>query len=1133
MAGRLLKFVLGLLAGLSLLTAGGAWYLTTDSGSEWVAGHASLYTGHDIRIDGGISLRFSPPGVSLREVSASHPATGAQAATWLEAGAVSLGLSSLSWPPASDAPLRITVRDARLDVSRLADLRDEDADPPRVKPIPPFAILARFEAVHLHWPNRKLPALRVQRASVDADPGRGIRAGIEAMLGRKPVNARFAVTLGGPVSAERVPGRVDGRVDFAGLNVELGGTIADLARLGGLDIELAAAGDIAAQAGVSTAFTEQIVNGRLAGDWGDLAFEMSDLRARTGNGRVALSGTLRQQHDRIVIEAAEVDARTEDLAAFLGDFGVESAVTSPASVRGGFAGNYDGVDVDALEFVLGDGLATLRATGRLARDDTHGVRVEAGQLSLQAADTGRLFDALGASSSRVSGRLAATARVHGPWRRLSVEDLAVELGQGVATLRGTGRLTRPGRGETLVEAGTLSLQAADAGPLVTALGATSSPVSGRLDASVELAGPFRRLSLDGFTADLGDGALEASGQGELAVVGNGSALRLQWDARATDLSGAVPLVPLPEWFGGSATAAGELHWREGRVSLADLDARFTGVRGTAKVAGEVSNVVELVAPRLRVELDAGDDRTPGVEELSLDVSLPGGLDQPAQVTMNARLRRGRLGFDGSMDLPRERRGISGDFRFEVDAGWYKGRGPGKDGAVVLAGRVENGDLGERRFEATAAIEGAAGRIHYRGQVDDSLTGGGALEMVGLDANVLAAINDVETHFPHPVYLAGTLAHDEGGLTLSRAEFFTGATGVSGGLRVQWPVADGAPARLTVNARSPGLYPADLGAGSGDDDDPTYYFSRAELPFDAIASLDMDVVLSTERLHTRAIVYRDVTLTGRARGGVLRLSSDQQLLGGRGSSLVATVDTREDPPRVDFRLTLDGIDPGELRAVRAGEDKYSGDIDAELDVRGAGRSIGAILGSANGYSLVRINHAVLPNRKLNLLSADFLLEALRTVNPFVRQSAELDIECGVVAFAVRDGIARADKSVVLKGKRLLLAAEGEIDLDTERVAFAVRPKAQEGFGLNTSGLVKFIGIGGTLSDPVIRTDPRGLLATGASIGAAFASGGMSLFLQNMFDRLTTGAGECERVETSFRERLAGTSSDRGLRTGRAR
>ena len=64
----------------------------------------------------------------------------------------------------------------------------------------------------------------------------------------------------------------------------------------------------------------------------------------------------------------------------------------------------------------------------------------------------------------------------------------------------------------------------------------------------------------------------------------------------------------------------------------------------------------------------------------------------------------------------------------------------------------------------------------------------------------------------------------------------------------------------------------------------------------------------------------------------------------------------------------------------------------------------------------------------------------------------------------------------------------------------------------------MGVGGTLSEPKARADTKGLLLSGASLGAAVATGGMSLFLQNVFDRITSGAKICERMEDKFRLKL---------------
>ncbi len=1046
MIAKVLKTLLVSLVGMLVLAAIGLYFVNTEAGREWIAGHASLYAGQAVRIDGPVSVHLSPPGISVVDLHVAVPGADVDSTEgrWLSAGRVELTLPGLSLPPSAGAPLLVVARDGRLNMRAYQAARDDDTGGSIHIPLAPFALSARVQDFTVVPLAENLPDLRLHTAELSFDPASGATLDSHAVLGEKSIDARVDIGLADEATAESVPVDVDGVLNVAGLFIAVRGAIADLRTLEGLDVALTAGGDIAQSTGMSTAFQEQEVTGRLTGDFGSLVFDMERLEARTENGRLALSGRMFQQRQRVVVERGRIDVEATDLSAFLGEFGVDTKLAMPASFRASFDGDYDGADIRSMVLELDDSQVSLRGSGRVSLDDDGEARIESGELSLEAAD--------------------------------------------IATL-------------------------------VTAFGARSSPVRGRLAASASLAGTLSELAVSGMHAELAGAAITATAGGIVSLVDGATSFELAVDASASDIAAAIVDVPMPEWFGSTGRASGTLSYGDKRYSLTGLTGVFRGARGEARLTGDIENLADLSTPAVDIELDAGDARGDGVRQLAVHAALPGGIDEPGTLSIDGRLARGAISFEGEVASPRERRGIGGVFRFEADPDVIKGAGPGVDGAAVLAGRIDIGDLDAREFVVNAAIEGTDGTVKYEGSLDDSFAGGGTLKIESMDLNVLAALAGVTTDFPNVGRLQGEVVHDAGSLTIKSIDFHTGASSVNGAIRLVWPTPERAATLVTINARSPDLYLADLGL-ENKEPDQAYYFSRNPLPLKSLRNVDLDVTLNVDRVHTKALDYHSVELVGRSRDGMLRLSSAQQLLGGGDSTMSTRIDARPDIPVVAFKLTLNGIDPGELSVVKEGEGKFSGDIDAELDIRGAGDSVGTILGNANGHFLVRINHAVLPNRKLNLLSADFLFETLRTVNPFIRQSEELDVECGVMGFVVRDGTAVADKTVVIKGKRLLIVGEGEIDLGSEKVAMVIRPKAQDGIGLNTSGLVKFIGIGGTLAEPEIRTDPKGLLMTGASIGAAVASGGMSLFLQNIFDRLTTGKGECERVEAAFRDRLAG-------------
>ena len=69
--------------------------------------------------------------------------------------------------------------------------------------------------------------------------------------------------------------------------------------------------------------------------------------------------------------------------------------------------------------------------------------------------------------------------------------------------------------------------------------------------------------------------------------------------------------------------------------------------------------------------------------------------------------------------------------------------------------------------------------------------------------------------------------------------------------------------------------------------------------------------------------------------------------------------------------------------------------------------------------------------------------------------------------------------------------GTINLKTEALDIGIKPKAQEGVGLNLSQLAGLVRIGGTIANPAPKADTKAALSAGLSAGAAIASGGLSL------------------------------------------
>ena len=118
-----------------------------------------------------------------------------------------------------------------------------------------------------------------------------------------------------------------------------------------------------------------------------------------------------------------------------------------------------------------------------------------------------------------------------------------------------------------------------------------------------------------------------------------------------------------------------------------------------------------------------------------------------------------------------------------------------------------------------------------------------------------------------------------------------------------------------------------------------------------------------------------------------------------------------------------------------------------------------------------------------------------------------MECGVLYLDIREGKAVTRNGLALKTDRVTILGGGEIHFPGETIDIYLTPKAREGLGISASSIARVIQLGGTLRKPEIEADPKGLLASGLSLGAAILSGGVTLVALGLFDRFHANSDVC--------------------------
>jgi hypothetical protein len=105
---------------------------------------------------------------------------------------------------------------------------------------------------------------------------------------------------------------------------------------------------------------------------------------------------------------------------------------------------------------------------------------------------------------------------------------------------------------------------------------------------------------------------------------------------------------------------------------------------------------------------------------------------------------------------------------------------------------------------------------------------------------------------------------------------------------------------------------------------------------------------------------------------------------------------------------------------------------------------------------------------------------------------------VLRLPLAGGVARIDRTIAIETDQLVASASGEVRLTDETLSLAVRPSARRDLAKAIPlDLASLVVVKGPILDPSLTLDPKGVAAMAAAIGAAGATGGLSLFAERLW------------------------------------
>ena len=224
------------------------------------------------------------------------------------------------------------------------------------------------------------------------------------------------------------------------------------------------------------------------------------------------------------------------------------------------------------------------------------------------------------------------------------------------------------------------------------------------------------------------------------------------------------------------------------------------------------------------------------------------------------------------------------------------------------------------------------------------------------------------------------------------------------------------------------------------------------------------------------------------------------------ALAGSLLDQDNTPQLDLALTGESLIYGIPKAPEEEADALPA-YDVKLRLTGSGATTQTLASSLNGYLNLAMGSGYILNTGFDRLSNTFLQELSNALNPFREQQTMTAIDCAAVFNTIENGQAFGEPSIVVDTPKVKILADTHISFNTEKVKASFKTIPQKGLGINMSSLINpFVEVTGTLSEPRISLNPANTVVGGT---LAVVTGGISLLIRSVLERLSTGGNICAK------------------------
>ena len=299
------------------------------------------------------------------------------------------------------------------------------------------------------------------------------------------------------------------------------------------------------------------------------------------------------------------------------------------------------------------------------------------------------------------------------------------------------------------------------------------------------------------------------------------------------------------------------------------------------------------------------------------------------------------------------------------------------------------------------------------------------------------------------------------------------------------------------------------------------FPDDALPLAVLSKANGKIELSVDRLTTPKLVLDKVAITAGLDNGNLTTKLAVRIAGGTVDATI-DIDARAQPAKFAVEVDATKVSIGALsKAIRGYETSKGLDSNLKMKLRAQGDTVRTLMAGLDGDIRLEIGEGRLNNDVLDQVGADLLSQIVGVAVPTDEEDEATILNCGVVRFRIEDGDAIADQTIVLETEKVLVKGGGLIDLETESLDLGARLAARKGIRLGAGTLSSLVKVQGTLAEPQLGTDLEGVVKTGAKVGIAVVTVGLSLVAESVYGHITEDDYPCQ---TALARQIEVTSSD---------